>query len=92
MQRKRNFHMIRDAMEHRDSILEGRKEGHPVAAEDPKAWIRQYFLDEVWNEGNLALVTKLVARDCIVRDPAMSGLSGPQRGHTLGDHVSHDLP
>jgi steroid delta-isomerase-like uncharacterized protein len=49
-----------------------------MAAEDNRALIRRYYLDEVWNKGNLALVTKLVAADCIVHDPAISGIRGPE--------------
>jgi hypothetical protein len=31
------------------------RSGHPVAAEDNRALIRRYYLDEVWNKRNLAL-------------------------------------
>jgi steroid delta-isomerase-like uncharacterized protein len=34
-------------------------------------------LDEVWNKGNVALVPKLFAPDCIVHDPTIAGISGP---------------
>ena len=49
-----------------------------MAAEDNRALIRRYYLDEVWNKGNLALVAKLIAPDCIVHDPIMAGLIGPE--------------
>jgi len=48
-----------------------------MAAEDNRALIRRYYLDEVWNKGNFALVAKLSAPDCLVHDPAISGLIGP---------------
>jgi steroid delta-isomerase-like uncharacterized protein len=53
------------------------KEGQPVTTEDNRAWIRRYFLDEVWNKGNVALVPKLFAPDCRVHDPTIAGISGP---------------
>src|SRR5437764_8382799 len=60
-------------VEHRGA----RKEGQPVTTEDNRAWIRRYFLDEVWNKGNVALVPKLFAPDCPVHDPTIAGISGP---------------
>ena len=48
-----------------------------MAAEDNRALIRRYYLDEVWNKGNFALVTKLIAPDCVVHDPAFADLLGP---------------
>ena len=49
-----------------------------MPAEDNRALIRRYYLDEVWNKGNFALVAKVVAPDCLVHDPAMSGIMGPE--------------
>ena len=49
-----------------------------MAAEDNRALIRRYYLDEVWNKGNFALVAKLIAPDCLVHDPAIPGISGPE--------------
>jgi steroid delta-isomerase-like uncharacterized protein len=47
-------------------------------AEDLKELTRKY-IDEVWNQGRLDLLDRLVARDCITHDPAAPGgeLKGP---------------
>jgi hypothetical protein len=48
-----------------------------MPAGDNRALIRRYYLDEVWNKGNFALVAKLIAPDCLVHDPAIAGIIGP---------------
>ena len=47
-------------------------------AEDLKDLTRKY-IDEVWNQGRLDLVDRLVAQDCVTHDPAAPGgeLIGP---------------
>jgi len=53
------------------------KGGLPMA-EDLKDLTRKY-ITEVWNQGRLDLLDRLVARDCITHDPAAPGgeLKGP---------------
>ena len=46
--------------------------------EDNRALIQRYHLDEVWNKGNFTQVAKLIAPDCIVHDPVIPGISGPE--------------